>query len=238
MRLDVGDAAFGQRMVVQIGVLLPIEGVLHLLQDLEELQQAAGGLMGLVEEAHRRRIGGGFHGAGILQHRLRGGTRAHQDAGAAAAARGRGHAAQHHADDRFDGGVAQRLLDARQMPAGDMAGLMGDHADELVRALGADQEPGIDEHVHAAGDEGVDIVDAQQIDMHGIDIEAGRGEDRIGELADRGLDLRIADDGRRLVAGGLSRRRRCGKQRQGSRDQEGDRSSGRAGGPALAHVGL
>ena len=193
--------------------------------------------MGAVEEGHRRRIGGGFHGAAILQHRLGRGTRPHQDAGTAAAAHGRGRPAQHHADDRLDGRVAQRLLDARQMPAGDMAGLMGDHAHELVRALGANQEPGIDEDVHAAGDEGVYIVDAQQIDMHGLGIEAGRGEDRIGEFADRGLDLGIADDGRRLVAGGL-RRRQGRNQRKGGRDQEGDRSRGRSGGPALAHLGL
>jgi len=98
---------------------------------------------------------------------------------------------------------------------------MRHHADELVRPLGADQKARIDEDVHAAGDEGVDVVDVQQIDMHRMGIEARRDEDRVGELADRGLDLRIADDAGAPVAGGL-RRRACGPCDERRQDQQGD----------------
>ena len=65
------------------------------------------------------------------------------------------HYADHHRDDPFDAGVAYRFLKARQVPAGDVAGLMRQDPDQLIGGLGAEQQAGVDELVLPAGDEGM-----------------------------------------------------------------------------------
>ena len=58
----------------------------------------------------------------------------------------------------IDAVVAGRnlLAHARQMPAGDVAGFVGEHADHLVRRVRLHQRAGIDEDAAAVGDEGVE----------------------------------------------------------------------------------
>ena len=90
--------------------------------------------------------------------------------------------------------MAQRLVGARQMAAGDMAGLVGDDADELIGRLAAQDRAAVHEQVLAAGDEGVEGRVVDDVDMNRGRIEAGRGEDwrRVG--ADDIFDLGIAQD--------------------------------------------
>ena len=47
---------------------------------------------------------------------------------------------------------------ARQVAAGDVAGLVRQHADHFVRRVGRHDQAGVDEDVLAAGDEGVHRV--------------------------------------------------------------------------------
>ena len=69
----------------------------------------------------------------------------------------------------IDGGlrIGELLAQLRQMAAGDMAGLVREHADDLVRRLGIDQRAGIDEDVAAVDDEGVEgaVVDDDDVDV-------------------------------------------------------------------------
>ena len=64
-------------------------------------------------------------------------------------------------------------------------------------SVGADDQPGVDEQVLAAGHERVQLVVAQDVDVDRFGVEPCRREDRIGDLADRGLDLGVADHRRR-----------------------------------------
>ena len=99
--------------------------------------------------------------------------------------------------------VLELLLRARQVAARDVAGLVRDDADQLVGRLGLGQQSGVDEDLHAAGDEGVDALVVDDVDLHRGGIEAGSGEDRIGIGAQGRLDLRIADQaGGRATAPG------------------------------------
>ena len=79
------------------------------------------------------------------------------------------------------------------MAAGDVARLMSDHADDLVRRLGLEQGAGIDEHA-PAGDEGVEggIVDQNDLDAGAG--QSGGFEDRARIVAHQRLDLGVADD--------------------------------------------
>ena len=79
------------------------------------------------------------------------------------------------------------------MAAGDVAGLVRDHADHFVRFLGRGQQAGVHEHLQAAGDEGVDLRVVDDVDLDGIGVEAGRFEDRVGIGPQGRFDLGIAD---------------------------------------------
>ena len=64
-------------------------------------------------------------------------------------------------------GIGELLAQLRQMAAGDVAGLVREHADDLVRRLGFEQRAGIDEDVPAVHDEGVEgaVVDDDDLDV-------------------------------------------------------------------------
>ncbi len=126
--------------------------------------------MGLVEEAQARLVG-----VRLLRHR-EGKVRPqphllaaqHRGAGGARVVRGDGGAgAQHHRDDRLDGGVLHRLFRADQVAARDVAGLVRDDADQLVRRLAAHDRAGVDEYVLTACDEGIQRGIVDDIDVHG-----------------------------------------------------------------------
>ena len=107
--------------------------------------------------------------------------------------------------------VLHLLLHARQMAAGDMAGFVRQHADQLVRPLGAHDQAGVDEDALAARNEGVEraVLDDHDLDRAGI--EAGRPPDRRHQGADGVLDLGVADQTEPLTLlrnGGTKRRQR------------------------------
>ena len=160
-------------------------------------------LAGGVQIFERRLVGGGFHGARIVQHdALRHALRAHHDAlPACAASPSPATAPPTMAAAPISMPMMAMVLlrsislpHARQMPAGDMAGLMGENADHLIRRLGLGQKPGMDEDALAAGDEGVDARIVDQIDVHRAGIETGRLEDRLGIEPHQAFDLGVADE--------------------------------------------
>ena len=199
---DVIDALRGQRMRPQVRVLANAREHLLPLKNLEELQEPARRLPAGVEKSHGRVIG-----RGLLRHRIlhegalgdafRG---QHGRAAAAAPAGDAGSGAEHHRDDSFDAGVPCRLLKARQVPPGNMAGLMREHPDQLVRSLGAHDEAAVDEFVLAAGDEGIYLLVLDQIDVQRARLEPRRLPDRGYHRANVGFDLGIADNA--LARGG------------------------------------
>ncbi len=118
------------------------------------------------------------------------------------------------------------LAQAGEMAAGDMAGLVGHDADELVGAAAVENGAGIDEDAAAIGDEGVEgaAVDDDDVGLAAADI--GDAEQRPGIVAQQILDLGVADD--RQAARHLRARRR-------NRQQAGQ---GRDGQPAVDRKGM
>ena len=114
--------------------------------------------------------------------------------------------AQHHRDDALDAGVAHRLLGAGQMAAGDMAGLVRQHAEQLVRGFGAHDQAGIDEFVLPAGDEGIELLVLDQIDVQRARLEPRRLPDRRHHRPDIGLDLGVPDEASRRQRRGQTAR--------------------------------
>ena len=99
------------------------------------------------------------------------------------------------------------------MAAGDMADFVGEHADDLSRMFGRHDEAGGDEQSLAAGDEGVQGLRANQMDMDRAGVELRRPEQWRRIAADgmfdfgvvnldlalrrRRIEMRRADDCRR-----------------------------------------
>ena len=111
--------------------------------------------------------------------------------------------AEQHGDDRRGLRLRELLAQPRQMAAGDVAGLVREHADDLVRRLGVDQRAGVDEDAPAVHHEGVEraVVDDDDLDV--LLREAGGAQDRLRVVAQQLLDLGVADDrqpGGRLCA--------------------------------------
>src|SRR5208282_6027239 len=86
-----------------------------------------------------------------------------------------------------------RLLKTRQMAAGDMPRLVREHADQLVRCLGAHYQAGVHEFVLSAGDEGIDLLVLDGIDVHRARLEPRRLPDRGHHRPNVGLDFGVAD---------------------------------------------
>jgi hypothetical protein len=69
----------------------------------------------------------------------------------------------------------------------------GRTTDQLARVLAAHDQPGVQEQVHAAGDEGVELIVVDDVDPHLVGAEASRLEDRGAVGAQDRLDLGVAD---------------------------------------------
>ena len=164
---DVVDALRGQGMGAQIRILTDPGEHLLTLKDLEELKEPARRLAACIQKGHGRVIGGSLLRYRILHEgAFRDTLGAEQGPAAPAApARDRGSGGEHHRDDSFDAGVPRRLLKAGQVPSGNMAGLMREHPDQLVRSFGAHDQSAVDEFVLAAGDEGIDLFVFDEIDV-------------------------------------------------------------------------
>ena len=105
---------------------------------------------------------------------------------------GDGARAQHRADHGDDLRIGQRLAQPHQVVAGDVAGLVCQHADHLSGRFRIGDHADIDEDAPRVGDEGVEVV---SVDQHDVDLlagDAGRVEDRPGIVAHQGFRFRIA----------------------------------------------
>ena len=85
-----------------------------------------------------------------------------------------------------------------EVPAGQMAGLVRDDADHLVRRFRIEQRAGVHHHAPAAGDEGIELAILHKHDLGVARADAGGAEDRRGIVAEQRFDLGVADD--RLLA--------------------------------------
>src|SRR5437667_3738622 len=81
------------------------------------------------------------------------------------------------------------------MTTGDVAGLVREHADQLVRCFGAHDQPTVDEFVLATGDERIYLLVFDEVDVQRTRLESRRLPDRGYHRPNVGLDLGIADDG-------------------------------------------
>ena len=82
------------------------------------------------------------------------------------------------ADNGLHAGPVKLNSHAGQMAAGNVARLMGQNADDLVRRFGSRQQPGVNEQALAAGHEGVDLVIVDDVDAHRRRVQARRLENR------------------------------------------------------------
>ncbi len=207
-------------MAAHIGRLAARQQHFLAAQLFQDFHHAAAGLADLIEVFHAGLIGRLFLVAVILQqHAARHFRPAHHDAhtGLALAGRGDGDGAQHHRQDLRDACTAQLVLQARQMAAGDMAGFVRDHPHDLVGVVGAHQQPGIQEQVLPAGDEGVDIVAIDDEDADIVRLQPCRREQWRRIVADGIFDFRIANQAHARCH--RRQRRACNDDRQDYGDQ-------------------
>ncbi len=175
--------------------------------------------MGGVEEGD-----GGLVGRGLLVLPV-GEHHAHRGVGAAEGGAhaeltdlaGAGHGARRHGREADDlhhqsGGFRFRHLapQPRQVAAGDVAAFVGDHADQLIGRLGIHQRAGMDEHVVAVDDEGVEGAVVDDVDVDVLRAEPGGIEDRLRIGAQQRFRLGVADQS----GGGIRRGRRDQRQRE------------------------
>ena len=149
-----------------------------------------------------------------------GGAGIGQAAVAAAALRARHHraGAEQHGDDHLGLGLRHLLAHLGEMAAGEVAGFMRHHADDLVRRLRLHDRAVVDEDAAAVGNEGVEdaLVDDHHLDV--LLFQTGGAQDRPGIFAQQLLGLGVAEHRRALVLLRHGRHRRDGK-RDGRRQR-------------------
>ena len=197
MRLDVRIGAMrGEQAVIG----KPLEGFVHALGGLagrgQKLHPGAVGIFLLL--AHIGDQGSADHFLGCSDRR-RAGIGQAATAVAASCARDHRAGAQQHGDDHLRLRLRQLLAHLGEMAAGQMAGFVRQHPDDLVRSLRLHHRAVVHEDAAAVGDEGV--KDAL-VDDHDLDVlllqPAAR---RIGRVYSRSncSDFGIADERRALV---------------------------------------
>ena len=222
MRLHIGiGAARGEQALIGE----PLEGVVH----------ALGGLAGRGQKLHAGAVGVFFLLApigeqGAADHFLRRGDRRRAGIGqaaigvAASCARHHRAGAEQHGDDHLGLRLRQLLAHLGEMAAGEVAGFVRQHADDLVRGLRLHDRAVIHENAAAVGDEG---VEGALVDDHHLDVllfQTGGAQDRPGIVAQQLLGLGVAEHRRAPVL--LRKRRQTGA--SGQRDRGRDRGQLRA----------
>jgi hypothetical protein len=217
MRLHVGIDVAG---LIEDLVCEPREAVVHALGRLagsgEELD--AGAIGGVLLGTHIGQQRALDHGLRRLQGRHAG--LAHIGGAAAGGSDQRARSEQQR-HDRLRRRLGDFIAQARQVAACDVTRFMGEHADHLVRRVRLHQRASIDEDAAAVGDECVEGPIVDDYDLNILLAEPGGLQKRLGVVAQKLLDLGIADD-RRALRGRL---RWCGSTRgeQGNRrDQRGE----------------
>ena len=208
--LQRGDALGRHRMRLQIGIGAARGEQAVVGEALEGFVHALGGLAGRGQELHAGAVGVFFLLAligeqGAADHFLRrgdrGGAGIGQAAVAVAASRARHHraGAEQHGDDHLGLRLRQLLAHLGEMAAGEMAGFVREHADDLVRRLRLHHRAVIHEDAAAVGDESVEgaLVDDHHLDV--LLLEAGGAQDRPRIVAQQLLGLGVAQDRRTLV---------------------------------------
>ena len=184
MRLHVG---IGIARGKQDFVGHALEGVVHALGRLagggEELDAGAVGRFLLLAHVGQQRAADGF---------LRPEDRRGRIAGIAARRDHRADAEQH-GDDRLRLRHRELLAELRQVAAGNMTGLVRQHADDLVRRLGVHQRAGVHEDAAAVHDEGVERLVVDQRDLDVLLREPRDLQDRLRVVPHQLLDLGVAD---------------------------------------------
>ena len=224
--LERGDAFGRHRMRLHVGVGAvrgeqavigePLEGFVHALRRLaggvEELHRGAIGVFLLLALIGQQRAADDF-----LRRADRGRAGIDQAIVAAAAFGARHHRAgtDQHGDDHLGLCPCQLLMHLGEMAAGEMAGFMRQHPDDLVRCLGLHQGAVVHENAVAVGDEG---VEGAVIDDHNLDVlllKARGAQDRPGVVAQQLLALGITEDLRPVSLLGEGRQRGHGERRGG-----------------------
>ncbi len=206
---QAGDAICGHGMAAHERILVGGGNVFLLGEVLEGLEHAPAGLPGGLQELDACLVGGRFLRAALAQQRAHDHlVAAHHHAAAEPGDLARvivagGCPTDHQADAQH--GHQQRLglvardavAQRRHVPAGDVAGLVRDHADDLVGRLGLQDGAGVQEHVEAVDHERVEALVAD--DAHGdVAAEPCRLEDRPRVVLQQVLDLGVADEGNAL----------------------------------------
>ena len=154
-----------------------LEGVVH----------ALGRLAGHGQKAHAGAVGRFLLAAlvgqqGVLQVGLRTGNDRAADIGHVGIVRARagrhGADAEQHRDDRGGLRIGELLAHLRQVPADDVAGLVREHADQLIGCRRLHQRAGIDEDVVRIHDEGVERLVVDDDDLDALIAQARDLEDR------------------------------------------------------------
>ncbi len=164
---------------------------------------------------HREFEKGALPDAGRAQHR---------STAAAAAPRNRCGNARHHREDLLDAGVVHRLLALIQMPAGNMAGLVREDADQLVGRLRAEHQTGVHKDILTPGDERVDAVIRHQVDVNSVRVEPSHLPHRGHHRANVAFDLGVPQQGRAITrafvrAGDMAQDQRRSDDRCGRSDK-------------------
>jgi hypothetical protein len=81
------------------------------------------------------------------------------------------------------------------MTAGNVAGFVREHTDQLVRCFRPHDQPRVDELVLTARNKGIELFVPDEIDVERGWLEPGRLPDRRYHSPDVGLDLGVADEG-------------------------------------------
>ena len=122
---------------------------------------------------------------------------AHQDCRAGVAGTGRdGGNAEHHRQDERYRSRAHALAHPDEVAIGKMTGFMSEHAGQLVRRIQRHDEPGMDKHVLAFGDEGVERRIIDDVETHRVRRHARGLKQRIQICPHHALDLGVADERR------------------------------------------
>ena len=199
------------RMALHVGIAVAAEVVAP--QALEGLEHAAARLLGGRQVFESGLVGRGLLRAALEQERADHHVlAAHHDtlAGATELPSGvaAGHrAADHHADaeQQEQQLLALRRLEIsaqrRRVRAGDVAGLMRDDADDLVRRVRLHQRFGVHEDVAAVHHERIERVALDDAHVDVLRFQAGGPEDRPRIVLQQFLDLGVADQADRLGAG-------------------------------------
>ena len=214
--LDEPNAVPRQGMALQIRAHPRHRQNVLAVEDVEELRKARRRDARALEIADAGLVGGLLLAAAEAHEIvLRIGLAAGDDRRAEGGCGDHGGRAEHGGQDHLGGRALLRPADPAKMPARDVAGFMRHHPGQLPGILGAHDQPGVEEQVHAARDERVQLIVVDDVDAHRIAPEPRGVQERPRHLLQGRFDLGVADqaDARRA-------RRPIGQQRQRRAEHE------------------